>query len=204
MNILSSGIGSLTNPEKLKNRFVSELKSSISATTVKKYLDILQDSFLIYKANRYDLKGKSYIGTPSKFYFSDLGLRNSNINFRQIEPSHSLENVIYNELILRGFNVDVGIIPTTIKDKNNKAKRTQLEIDFVCNLGYKRYYIQSAFSLPDQNKISQETRPLKKIDDSFKKIVVTGDLTPKHYDENGILFMNIFDFLLNRNSLDEA
>lgn len=203
LNILSSGIGSLTNPEKLKNRFASELKSTISATTIKKYLDILQDSFLIYKANRYDLKGKSYIGTPSKFYFSDLGLRNSNINFRQIESPHSLENIIYNELVLRGFNVDVGVIPTTIKDEHNKAKRAQLEVDFVCNLGYTRYYIQSAFALPSQDKVEQEIRPLKKIDDSFKKIVITADLTPKHYDVNGILFMNIFDFLMNKDCFEE-
>ena len=203
LNILSSGIGSLTNPEKLKNRFSSELKSTISATTIKKYLDILQDSFLIYKANRYDLKGKSYIGTPSKFYFSDLGLRNSNINFRQIEPSHSLENVIYNELVLRGFNVDVGVVPTTIKNEQNATKRAQLEVDFVCNLGYTRYYIQSAYALPSQDKLEQEIQPLKKIDDSFKKVVITADLTPKHYDDNGILFMSIFDFLMNRNSLEE-
>ena len=204
LNILSSSIGSLTNPEKLKNRFASELKSTISATTIKKYLEILQDSFLIYRVNRYDLKGKSYIGTPSKFYYSDLGLRNSNINFRQIEPSHSLENIIYNELILRGFNVDVGVVPTAVKNFNNRVNRAQLEVDFVCNLGFKRCYIQSAFALPDQDKINQETRPLTKIDDSFKKIIITADMTPKHYDENGILFMSIFDFLLNKNSLEEV
>lgn len=201
LNTLSSSIGSLTNPEKLRNTFHSVKKSNISAVTIKKYLEILEDSFLIDSAKRYDIKGKSYIETPLKYYFSDLGLRNARINFRQFEQTHCMENVIYNELKMRGVNVDVGIIPIIEKNENGKNARKQLEIDFVCNQGSKRYYIQSAFSLPDAEKVQQETRPFKKIGDSFKKVIVTHDMVPTHYNDDGILTMNIYDFLLNPNSL---
>lgn len=197
LNILSSSIGSLTNPEKLKNTFHSMRKSNITSATIKKYLDYLEDSFLVEKATRYDIKGKAYIETPLKYYFSDLGLRNARINFRQFEQTHSMENVIYNELRLRGFSVDVGIIKT----KENGMNK-QLEVDFVCNLGYKRYYIQSAYSLPDEEKVKQEVRPFNKIGDSFKKIVITADMTPTYYNEDGILFMNIYDFLLKEDNLN--
>lgn len=196
LNILSSSIGSLTNPEKLKNTFRTVKKSKITSNTVKKYLDYLEDSFLIESSYRYDIKGKSYIETPKKYYFSDLGLRNTRINFRQFEQTHAMENVIYNELRMRGFSVDVGVV-TTSESSGGKTERKQLEVDFVCNLGSARYYIQSAYSIPDENKLNQERRPLYKIDDSFKKIIVTKDTVPKTYDERGIQIMNIYDFLLS-------
>ena len=197
LNILSSSIGSLTNPEKLKNTFKSVKKSKITSQTIKKYIDYFEDSFLIESALRYDIKGKSYIETPKKYYFSDLGLRNARINFRQFEPTHSMENVIYNELRLRGYNVDVGVIATTEKNHEGKIVRKQLEVDFVCNLGSSRYYIQSAYSLPDETKRTQEIRPFRKIDDSFKKIVITKDFVHPYYDDYGILTVNIYDFLLD-------
>lgn len=202
LNVLSSSIGSLTNPEKLKNTFRSVKNSKITSNTIKKYLEYFKDCFLVDSATRYDIKGKSYIDTPLKYYFSDLGLRNARINFRQFEQTHSMENIIYNELRLRGFSVDVGMV--TISEKNEKGNvvRKQLEVDFVCNLGSKRYYIQSAYSMPSEEKKQQEIRPFRKIDDSFKKIVITGDLSPTYYNDDGILFMNIFDFLLNPKSLD--
>lgn len=202
LNILSSAIGSLTNPEKLKNTFRTVKKSKITSSTIKKYLDYFEDSFLIEAAGRYNIKGKAYIETPKKYYFTDLGLRNARINFRQFEQTHSMENVIYNELRMRGYNVDVGIIPVSEKDKNGKIIKKQLEVDFVCNLGSARYYIQSAYSLPDEAKRTQEIRPFRKIDDSFKKIVVTKDIVAPYYDEYGILTINIYDFLLNPRSLD--
>ena len=202
LNVLSSAIGSLTNPEKLKNTFKSVKKSNITAATIKKYLDYLEDSFLLESAQRYDVKGRNYIETPKKFYFSDLGLRNARINFRQFEQTHTMENVIYNELKLRGYKVDVGVVITQEKDKNGKIARKQLEIDFVCNKGTKRYYIQSAFSLPDEEKRKQEIRPFTKLNDSFKKIVITKDIVPAFYDDNGILTMNIYDFLLDEKSLE--
>ncbi len=201
LNILSSAIGSLTNPEKLKNTFRSVKKSRITSNTIKKYLDCFEDSFLIESAHRYDIKGKSYIETPKKYYFSDLGLRNARINFRQIEQTHAMENVIYNELRMRGYRVDVGVVPISEKGEDGKAVRKQLEVDFVCNLGSLRYYIQSAYSLPDEEKRVQETRPFRKIDDSFKKIVITKDIVPAHYDENGIWILNIYDFLLDPASI---
>ncbi len=202
LNILSSAIGALTNPEKLKNTFKTVKKSSITARTIKKYLDYFEDSFLIEAAQRYDIKGKAYIETPKKYYFSDLGLRNARINFRQFEQTHSMENVIYNELRMRGYNVDVGVVPIAEKDKNGKVVRKALEVDFVCNRGFARYYIQSAYSLPDEEKRAQEIRPFRKIDDSFKKIVITKDMIPTHYDEYGILTMNIYDFLLHPASME--
>lgn len=202
LNILSSAIGSLTNPEKLKNTFRSVKNSRITTVTINKYLKCLEDAFLIESAQRYDIKGKAYIETPKKYYFSDLGLRNARINFRQFEQTHTMENVIYNELKMRGYNVDVGVVPFAERNAEGKVVRKQLEVDFVCNLGSKRYYIQSAYSLPDTDKKTQEIRPFKKIEDSFKKIIVTRDIVPAAYDENGILTVNIYDFLLNKNCID--
>lgn len=201
LNILSSAIGSLTNPEKLKNTFCSVKNSKITTVTLNKYLNCLEDAFLIESAQRYDVKSKSYIETPKKYYFSDLGLRNARINFRQFEQTHAMENVIYNELKMRGFNVDVGVVPIAERNEKGSVQRKQLEVDFVCNLGSKRYYIQSAYSLPTDEKREQEVKPLRKIDDSFKKIIVTKDIVPTTYDENGILTVNIYDFLLNKDSI---
>lgn len=201
LNIISSGIGSLTNPEKLKNTFRSVGKSKITSATVKRYLDYFEDSFLIESALRYDIKGRTYIETPKKYYFTDLGLRNARINFRQFEPTHVMENVIYNELRMRGYNVDIGVVPSEVKDKDGNAVRGQLEVDFVCNMGTARYYIQSAYSIPDEEKRIQETRAFRKIDDSFKKVIVTRDVVPAQYDDKGILTLNIFDFLLDASAL---
>ena len=203
LNILSSAIGSLTNPEKLKNTFRTVKKSKITSNTIKKYLDYFEDFFLIESAQRYDIKGKAYIETPKKYYFSDLGLRNARINFRQFEQTHSMENVIYNELRMRGYSVDVGVVPIAEKDRNGKVTRKQLEVDFVCNLGSSRYYIQSAYTLPDETKRTQEIRPFRKIDDSFKKIIITKDMVPTQYDEYGILTTNIYDFLLDPKCLEK-
>ena len=203
LNILSSAIGSLTNPEKLKNTFKTAKKSRITSATIQKYLTFFEDSFLIESAQRYDMRGKAYIENPKKYYFSDLGLRNARINFRQFEQTHSMENVIYNELRMRGYHVDVGVVPIAEKDAEGKATRKQLEVDFVCNLGSSRYYIQSAYSLPDEAKRAQEIRPFRKIDDSFKKIIITKDVVPPYYDEYGILTLNIYDFLLDPKSIEK-
>lgn len=203
LDILSSSIGSLTNPEKLKITFRSVKKSKITSATVKKYLDCFEDSFLIEPAQRYDIRGKAYIETPRKYYFSDLGLRNARISFRQFEETHSMENVIYNELRMRGYNVDVGVVPVAEKSPDGKVSRKQLEVDFVCNLGSSKYYIQSAYSIPDEAKRTQETRPFRKIDDSFRKILITRDIIRPYYDDFGILTMNIFDFLLDPVSLEK-
>ncbi len=202
LNILSSSIGSLTNPTKLSNTFKSLKNKSITRNTIEKYIDYIKDSFLIDEAKQYDIKGKKYINSPQKYYFSDLGLRNARINFRQLEETHSMENIIFNELKLRGFNVDVGIIEQRVKDKNNKEHRKKLEIDFIANKGYNRYYIQSAFAMPTVEKEEQEQRSLIKVNDSFKKIIITGGFTPQHYNDNGVLIINIYDFLLNPNSLN--
>lgn len=196
LNILSSSIGSLTNPEKLMNTFKSVKKSKITSATIKKYLDYFEDSFLVESSMRYDIKGKSYIETPRKYYFSDIGLRNARINFRQIEQTHSMENIIYNELRLRGYSVDVGVVPISERTKDGKVIRKQLEVDFICNLGSSRLYIQVAYSIPDEEKHIQEIRPFRKIDDSFKKIIITKDIVQPYYDEWGILTVNIYDFLL--------
>ena len=203
LNILSSSIGSLTNPEKLKNTFRSVKNSRITTVTINKYLKCLEDAFLIESAQRYDIKGKAYIETPKKYYFSDLGLRNARINFRQFEQTHSMENVIYNELKMRGYNVDVGVVPIAERNEDGKVVRKQLEVDFMCNLGSKRYYIQSAYSLPNAEKKAQEVRPFRKIEDSFKKIIVTKDIVPATYDENGVFTINIYDFLLNMDCLEK-
>lgn len=202
INILASAIGSLTNPKKLTDTFKSKKNKVISSNTIKSYLDYLCDAYVVSRATRYDIKGKKYIDTPQKYYFSDVGIRNACINFRQLEENHTMENIIYNELIARNFNVDVGIITATGKDNDGKSVRKQLEVDFVCNKGSKRYYIQSAFSIPDREKIEQESNSLLRIDDSFKKIIVVKDLPAPTYTENGILVISVYDFLLNSNSLD--
>lgn len=202
LNVLSSAVGSLTNPEKLKNTFRSEKKSRITAGTITKYLEYFEDSFLMESAQRYDIKGRAYIETPKKYYFSDLGLRNARINFRQYEETHILENIIYNELRMRGYGVDVGVVQVSEKNANNNSVRKQLEVDFVCNLGSKRCYIQSAYAIPDENKRTQEIRPFRNINDSFKKIIITKDMIPAHYDDYGILTLNIYDFLLDHDSIN--
>lgn len=201
LNILSSGIGSLTNPNKLSNTFKSVKKVTISPKTIKNYLDYLSDAFLIEGAVRFDIKGRKYIGTPLKYYFCDSGLRNARINFRQIEETHTMENVIYNELRRRGFNVDVGVVVVNTRDEQEKKVRKQYEVDFVCNKGSLRYYVQSAFAIPDREKLKQEQRPLSYIDDSFKKIIIVKETPSPWYSEEGTLIMSVFDFLLDPNSM---
>ncbi len=202
LNILSSAIGSLTNPNKLKNTFRSIGNSQITATTITKYIEYLEDAFLVESAKRYDIKGKSYIGTPLKYYFMDMGLRNARINFRQMEVTHSMENVIYNELRMRGYSVDVGNLAIVENGKAVKAVKKQLEVDFICRKGSKKYYIQSAYLLETKEKTEQELRPLLKIRDSFKKIVITSNTPRPFYNEDGILMMSVYDFLLNAESLE--
>ena len=203
MKMISSAIGSLSNAQKISDTFKSSGDKTLSMPTISNYLKYLQESFLIQKAERYDIKGKAYIETPKKYYFSDLGLRNARINFRQFEQTHSMENVIYNELRMRGYSVDVGVIPIAERNQEGKVIRKQLEVDFVCNLGSSRYYIQSAYSLPDEAKRTQEIRPFRKIDDSFKKIVITKDIIQPCYDDYGILTVNIYDFLLDPQILEK-
>lgn len=202
LNILSSSIGSLTNPEKLMNTFRTVKKSKITANTISKYIEYYEDSFLVESAKRYDIKGKAYIETPQKYYFSDLGLRNVRLGFRQNEPTHIMENIIYNELKIRGFGVDIGVVPVIEKNEKAMSVKKQLEIDFICTMGIKKYYIQSAYSLPDSTKREQEIRPFIKSGDSFKKIVITNDITPPVYDDNGILTINFLDFLTNESILE--
>ena len=202
INIMASGIGALTNPNKLADAFRSEKKSVISYDTVKDYIDYLCDSFLVEKSTRYDIKGKHYINSPYKYYFMDLGLRNARINFRQFEKSHLMENLIYNEMRIKGYNVDVGAVPTIVKNKEGKRQRSTLEVDFVCNLGSRRYYIQSAYRIESEEKAKQEQASLLKVDDSFKKIIVIGEECPVIRDEHGITTISIFDFLLKENSLE--
>lgn len=201
VDILSSSIGLLTNSSRLSATFKSEMHVTIAPETVDRYLSYLTDAFLVSKAKRYDVKGRKYIGSPYKFYFSDLGLRNARMNFRQMEPTHIMENVIYNELVGRGFGVDVGVVNTTVKDARGAYRRAQLEIDFICNKGSQRLYIQSAFALENEAKVQQEERSLKKVDDSFKKVIITKEGFAPHYNEDGILMMNVYDFLLDPNSL---
>lgn len=202
LNVLSSAIGSLTNPSKLSATFKSVKNKTISKDTIVRYIDYFKDSFLIDSAIRYDIKGKKYINTPSKYYFTDLGLRNARLNFRQVEETHAMENIIFNELKVRGYNVDVGAVTVNEVDKNGKKIRKQLEVDFVCNKGSKRVYIQSAYALPDREKLEQEQRSLKNTGDSFKKIIITRDSVAPLYNEDGILMMSVYDFLLNPDSLD--
>lgn len=201
LNILSSAIGSLTNPQKLSATFQTVKKKKISNSTIKRYIDYLCDSFLIDSAIRYDVKGKKYIDTPVKYYFTDMGLRNARLNFRQIEETHSMENIIFNELKMRGFNVDVGVIMQYETNEKGTNIRKQLEIDFVCNQGSKRYYIQSAYAIPNQAKMEQEQRSLMLTGDFFKRMIITKDTPAPYYNESGVLIMNVYDFLLNENSL---
>lgn len=201
LNILSSAIGSLTNPQKLSATFQTVKKKKISNSTIKRYIDYLCDSFLIDSAIRYDVKGKKYIDTPVKYYFTDMGLRNARLNFRQIEETHSMENIIFNELKMRGFNVDVGVIMQYETNEKGTNIRKQLEIDFVCNQGSKRYYIQSAYAIPDQAKMEQEQRSLMLTGDFFKRMIITKDTPAPYYNESGVLIMSVYDFLLNENSL---
>lgn len=202
VRIMASGIGSPTNPSRISNTFKSVENVGISSSTIENYLSYLTDAFLLSKADRYDLKGKKYIGTLSKYYFEDLGIRNAILNFRQTEENHLMENVIYNELRYRGYNVDIGNIASRGIDKNGKNTRNYLEIDFVANKASSRYYIQSVFDMVDSDKIAQETRSFMKIQDSFKKIVVQRNETVPWHNEQGITFISLFDFLLNPNSLE--
>ena len=195
-SLLASNIGALTNPNKLANTFISEKKVKISHNTIKTYIDYFIDSFLISRAIRYDIKGKKYIDTPFKYYFADLGLRNALLNFRQVEPTHIMENIIYNHLLGEGYKVDVGCITHYQKDSYGKTTRSTLEVDFVCNKGSERLYIQSAYSLPDEEKIRQEQRSLTLTNDSFVKMILTTDNIPTHTTDNGIIMMNIFEYLL--------
>lgn len=202
LDIISSSIGSLTNPRKLENTFKSDGNMSISAATIKQYLDYFIDAFMVEKAERYDIKGKKYISTPQKYYFSDLGLRNARLNFRQQEETHIMENVIYNELRMRGYSVDVGVIEINERTSEGTYARKQIEIDFVANKGSQRYYIQSAFALPSLGKVAQEERPLKNVPDSFKKIIVVKDNIMLRRDDNGITTMGLKQFLLDPHSLE--
>ena len=202
VNILASAIGSLTNPPKIEATFKSAIQSTISLNTIRQYIEHLEDAFIINKANRYNVKGRKYIGTPLKYYFEDVGLRNARLGFRQVEETHLMENIIYNELRSRGYTVDVGVVEKRGTDENGKEYKNQLEIDFVANLGSKRYYIQSAFSMPTEEKRIQEKASLVSVNDSFKKIIVVKDVVNVTRDEDGITTMSIYDFLLKENSLE--
>lgn len=201
LNLLASSIGSLTNPSKLSDRFKSVKKVSIGQKTIKKYIDCLCEAYIVDKAVRYDVKGKDYLSTPLKYYYTDLGLRNARINFRQTEFTHLMENMIFNELKARGFQVDVGLVEI-VERKDDKLIHKQLEIDFVCNTGSKRYYIQSAYAISDEEKEEQEKRPLKNTGDEFKKIIIVKDAPAPWYTEDGVLVMSIYDFLLDEKSLE--
>ena len=202
LNIVASAVGSLTNPTKLSNTFESEKHIKVSSTTIDRYLGFFADAFLISKAERYDVKGKKYIKTPSKYYFTDVGLRNARLGFRQQEETHLMENVLYIDLLRRGFDVDVGVVEYNFKNKDGKSARSQLEIDFVVNRGYQRYYIQSALRIADSEKRAQEIQSLIRIPDSFKKIVVVGDYINPWKDENGIQYIGIEQFLLEEKVID--
>ncbi|MDE7388179.1 MAG: ATP-binding protein [Muribaculaceae bacterium] len=202
LDFISSAIGSLTNPTKLANTFETVKKEKISRSTINNYLDYICDSFLVEKAMRYDVKGKKYLDTPYKFYFTDMGLRNARLNFRQLEPSHMMENIIYNELKIRGFNVDVGVVPIVRRNADGKQERVRLEIDFICNKGSQKYYIQSAYQMLDEQKIKQEEASLRNVGDSFKKVIVVADNIIVRRSEAGITTMGIYDFLLKENSLE--
>jgi len=198
IDVIASSIGSLTNPQKIANTFRSAKQSTITRDTVKTYLDYMQDAFLMERAVRYDIKGRKYIDTPAKYYFEDLGLRNVRLNFRQTEHTHLMENLIYNELRMRGYSVDVGQVIQNTKNEKGISERKQLEVDFVCNRGQDRIYIQSAYALLSEEKTEQELRSLKQIKDSFLKVVIVGGMQPTFRNDDGILILNIFDFLLNR------
>ena len=202
INILASGIGSLTNASKIEATFRSVIHSDISLNTIRTYIDHLKDAFIVNEVNRYDVKGRKYIGTPLKYYFEDVGLRNARLGFRQVEETHLMENIIYNELRVRGYRVDVGVVVKRSRTEEGVQEKKQLEIDFVANMGSKRYYIQSAFSLPEAEKRAQEKASLINVNDSFKKIIIVKDVVKPLYDDDGILTMSIFDFLLNESSLE--
>ena len=202
INVLASAVGSLTNPSKIEATFKSKLHSDISINTIRQYIAFLQDAFMIHEAQRFDVKGRKYIGSPLKYYFEDVGLRNARLGFRQHEETHLMENILYNELRARGFNVDVGVVPIRKTVSSGERERSQLEIDFIATLGSRKYYIQSAFSLPDAEKIKQEKTPLLNVGDSFKKIIIVHDTLNIRRDDDGITTMNIYDFLLNEHSLD--
>ncbi len=202
IDIIASSIGALTNPNKLLNTFRSEKKSTISYDTIKDYLDYLCDAFLVERATRYDIKGKHYVNSPYKYYFADLGLRNARINFRQFEKSHLMENLVYNEMRVRGYNVDVGVVPTVRTNAEGKRQRALLEVDFVCNLGSRRYYLQSAYRMESAEKVEQESASLLKVDDSFKKIIIVGEECPITRNQQGITTIGIYDFLLRENALE--
>lgn len=202
VNVLASAIGSLTNVPKIEATFRSVIQSNISSNTIRQYIEYLEDAFVINKANRYNVKGRKYIGTPNKYYFEDVGLRNARLGFRQIEETHIMENIIYNELRSRGYSVDVGVVEKRGKNKDGKEERTYLEIDFIANLGSKRYYIQSAFSMPTEEKRDQEKSSLINVGDSYKKIIIVKDVVNVTRDEEGITTMSIYDFLLKENSLE--
>ena len=202
IDILSSSVGSLTNPKKIADTFVSQGIKEVSHKTISVYIGYLLDSFMITKAERYDIKGRKYISTPSKYYFVDVGLRNARLNFRQIEQNHLMENIIYNELLLRGYNVDVGVVEQFSKDENGTTVKKQLEIDFVCNQGSKRYYVQSALNIDDEEKRTQELRPLLNVKDFFKKIIIVKDDIVPWHNEEGVLIIGIKEFLLREDSLD--
>ena len=201
LNIISSSIGSFTNPNKLSKTFKSIKNQVVAPNTINQYLEYCIDSFLIRKAYRYDVKGRKYIDTPLKYYFSDIGLRNARLGFRQQEESHIMENIIYNELIIRGYNVDVGVVALSEKNENNNYVRKQTVVDFVCNLGYERYYIQSALNIDDSDKREQEERPLINISDSFRKIIIVKNNIKKRKDDNGVLFLGLKEFLLDPESI---
>lgn len=201
LDFTSSAIGSLTNPTKLSRRFLSEKQIKISSNTISKYLNFFEEAYVIYHVNRYDVKGSKYFSTPLKYYFADIGLRNARLNFRQIEKTHIIENIIYNDLLRRGYNIDVGVVEHDLK-KDGKRRKIQLEVDFVINKGYQRYYIQSAMNVDRKEKREQETASLKKINDSFKKIVVVKKhIIPRH-DDDGILYVGLEDFLLDESIID--
>ncbi len=195
LNIISSSVGSLTNPNKLSNSFKSMKNLVVAPNTIKQYLDYCVDSFLIEKAYRYDVKGKKYLDTPLKYYYTDIGLRNVRLGFRQQEENHIMENIIYNELIIRGYQVDVGVVTISEKNENNNYVRKQLEVDFICNLGYERLYIQSALNIDDVEKKEQEEKSLIKIDDNFRKIIIVKSNIKKWKDEKGILILGLKEFL---------
>jgi predicted AAA+ superfamily ATPase len=198
INVIASSIGGLTNPTKIANTFSSTKQSNISKDTIKNYLDHMQDAFLIEKAIRYDIKGRKYIDTPTKYYFEDLGLRNARLNFRQIEPTHLMENLIYNELRIRGYSIDVGQVVINSRNEKGISERKNLEVDFVCNKGYDRIYIQSAYEMPTLEKQEQELNSLKRIKDNFQKIIIVGGMQPTYRNNDGILILNLYDFLLNK------
>lgn len=202
LNVLASSVGSLTNPPKIEATFKSTIHSNISMNTIRQYLAYLEEAFLIHKAYRYNVKGRKYIGTPLKYYFEDVGLRNARLGFRQVEETHLMENIIYNELRSRGYSVDVGVVEKRERDERGKEIKKQLEIDFIANLGSNRYYIQSAFSMPTEQKRIQEKASLVNVKDSFKKIILVKDVMKVSHDEDGIVTMSVYDFLLNENSLD--